>query len=42
MAFQASARGGVIRVRVVKDRALLGGKAVTVARGELLVGGDGP
>jgi PhzF family phenazine biosynthesis protein len=38
VAFQASARGGVVKVRVVKDRALLGGKAVTVAQGELLVG----
>jgi PhzF family phenazine biosynthesis protein len=40
VAFQASARGGVLRVRVVGDRALLGGRAVTVARGELLVEGD--
>jgi PhzF family phenazine biosynthesis protein len=38
-AFQASPRGGVVKVRVVKDRAFLGGKAVTVAKGELLVGG---
>jgi PhzF family phenazine biosynthesis protein len=38
VAFQASARGGVVKVRVVKDRALLGGKAVTMAKGELLVG----
>ena len=37
-AFQASARGGVVKVRVVKDRAFLGGNAVTVAKGELLVG----
>jgi PhzF family phenazine biosynthesis protein len=37
VAFQASARGGVVKVRIVKDRALLGGKAITVARGELLV-----
>jgi len=37
VAFQASARGGVVKVRVVKDRALLGGRAVTVARGELLL-----
>jgi PhzF family phenazine biosynthesis protein len=42
VAFQASARGGVVKVRVTKDRAFLGGKAVTVARGELLVGGDEP
>jgi predicted PhzF superfamily epimerase YddE/YHI9 len=38
LAFQASARGGVVKVRVVKDRAFLSGKAVTVTRGELLVG----
>ncbi len=42
VAFQASARGGVVKVRVVKDRALLGGRAVTMARGELLVEGDEP
>jgi len=35
-AFQASARGGVISVRVEGTRAILGGNAVTVARGELL------
>jgi PhzF family phenazine biosynthesis protein len=40
LAYQASARGGVVRVRVTKDRAFLGGKAVIVAKGELLVGGD--
>ena len=40
VAFQASARGGVVKVRVVKDRALLGGQAITVASGELLVEGD--
>ncbi len=34
-AYQASARGGVVRVRVAGDRAVLGGRAVTVARGEL-------
>jgi PhzF family phenazine biosynthesis protein len=39
VAFQASARGGVVKVRVVKDRVLLGGKAVMVVRGELLVEG---
>jgi PhzF family phenazine biosynthesis protein len=37
VAFQVSARGGVVKVRVVKDRAFLGGRAITVARGELLV-----
>jgi PhzF family phenazine biosynthesis protein len=36
VAYQASARGGVVKVRVTKDRAFLGGKAVTVSRGELL------
>lgn len=34
-AFQASARGGVVQVRVAGDRVLLGGRAVTVFRGEL-------
>ncbi len=37
LAFQASARGGVVKVRIVKHRALLGGMAVTVARGELVI-----
>jgi PhzF family phenazine biosynthesis protein len=37
LAFQASARGGIVKVRVTGDRAFLGGKAVIVARGELLV-----
>jgi len=37
LAFQASARGGVIRVRVLGDRVLLGGQAVTVMTAELLV-----
>ena len=35
LAYQASARGGVVRVRVSGDRVLLGGQAVTVLRGEL-------
>lgn len=34
--YQASARGGTVRVRLAGDRVLLGGNAVTVARGELL------
>ncbi|MFH1568114.1 MAG: PhzF family phenazine biosynthesis protein [Gemmatimonadota bacterium] len=34
--FQASARGGLVRVRLAGDRVLLGGRAVTVLRGELL------
>lgn len=36
LAYQASPRGGVVRVRVAGDRVLLGGQAVTVLRGELL------
>ncbi len=35
-AFQASARGGEVRVDVQGDRVKLGGKAVTVSRGELV------
>jgi GNAT superfamily N-acetyltransferase len=35
-AFQASARGGVVRVRVAGDRVHLGGQAVTVMKGELV------
>lgn len=35
-AFQASPRGGILSVRIVGGRAILGGSAVTVARGELL------
>jgi PhzF family phenazine biosynthesis protein len=35
VAYQASARGGVVRVRLAGDRVKLGGKAVTVLRGEL-------
>jgi PhzF family phenazine biosynthesis protein len=37
VAFQASPRGGVVRVRLAGDRVKLGGQAVTVLRGELLV-----
>jgi len=36
LAYQASARGGVVRVRLEGDRVILGGQAVTVLRGELL------
>ncbi len=36
LAYQASVRGGVLRVRLNGDRVLLGGQAVTVLRGELL------
>jgi PhzF family phenazine biosynthesis protein len=35
VAYQASARGGVVRVRLAGDRVLLGGQAVTVMVGEL-------
>jgi PhzF family phenazine biosynthesis protein len=34
--YQASARGGVVKVRYAGDRVILGGQAVTVMRGELL------
>ena len=34
--YQASSRGGVVRVDVQGDRVLLGGQAVTVLRGELV------
>jgi PhzF family phenazine biosynthesis protein len=34
--YQASARGGVVRVRVSGNRVYLGGQAVTVLRGELV------
>jgi len=36
VAYQASARGGVVRARLKGDRVILGGQAVTVLRGELL------
>ena len=35
-AYQASARGGVLRVRVGDERVYIGGQAVTTLRGELL------
>jgi predicted PhzF superfamily epimerase YddE/YHI9 len=34
-AYQASTRGGVIRVRIAEKRVYLGGKAVTALTGEL-------
>jgi predicted PhzF superfamily epimerase YddE/YHI9 len=37
MARQASARGGILRVTMKGDRVLLGGRAVTTLRGELMV-----
>ena len=36
VAYQASARGGVVKVRVAANRVKLGGQAITVMRGELL------
>ena len=36
VAYQASPRGGVVRVEVRGDRILLGGEAITVLRGELV------
>jgi predicted PhzF superfamily epimerase YddE/YHI9 len=36
LAYQASARGGVVRIHLAGDRVILGGKAVTVVRGELV------
>jgi PhzF family phenazine biosynthesis protein len=36
--YQASARGGLVRVRVAGERAFLGGQAVTVTEGKLLAG----
>jgi len=35
-AFQASARGGVVKIRMAGDRVKLGGQAVTVMTGELM------
>ena len=34
--YQASARGGIVRVRVQENRVMLGGQAVTVLRGDLM------
>ena len=39
--YQASARGGTVRVRLQGDRVILGGQAVTVLRGELSAGNLG-
>jgi predicted PhzF superfamily epimerase YddE/YHI9 len=35
VAYQASERGGTVRVRLAGDRAILGGRAVTILRGFL-------
>ena len=37
IAYQASARGGVVRVKLSDDRVFLGGRAVTIMTGNLLV-----
>jgi predicted PhzF superfamily epimerase YddE/YHI9 len=37
VAYQASARGGVVRVRLEGDRVKLAGRAVTILRGDLVV-----
>ena len=37
LGYQASARGGVVRVRVAGDRVVLGGRGITVLDGELRV-----
>ena len=39
--YQASARGGTVRVRLQGDRVILGGQAVTVLRGDLTAGNLG-
>jgi len=39
--YQASTRGGTVRVRLRDDRVILGGQAVTVLRGELTAGNMG-
>ena len=36
VAYQASSRGGVVKVALAGDRVKLGGQAVTVLRGELV------
>ena len=36
LAYQASARGGVLKVRVLGERVMLGGQAVTILEGRLL------
>ena len=36
LAYQASQRGGTIRVRLAEDRVHLGGRAVTILRGDLI------
>jgi predicted PhzF superfamily epimerase YddE/YHI9 len=40
IAYQASERGGVLRIRVAGDRVYLGGAAVTILHGELIDDGQ--
>lgn len=42
LAYQASPRGGIIRVRVAGERVHLGGEAITVLRGELAIPPSNP
>jgi hypothetical protein len=35
IAYQASARGGVVKMQLLGDRVILSGQAVTILRGEL-------
>jgi len=37
VAYQVSLRGGIVRVRMKGERVYLGGQAVTILRGELIV-----
>jgi predicted PhzF superfamily epimerase YddE/YHI9 len=37
VAFQASPRGGIVRVEVQGNRILIGGQAVMIIKGELLI-----
>ena len=37
LAYQASPRGGVLKVRLMDDRVLIGGQAVTVSEGDLRI-----
>jgi len=37
LGYQASARGGMVRVKMAGDRVLMSGKAITTLRGEMLV-----
>lgn len=38
VAYQASTRGGIVKVRIANNRAFLGGKAIIVAKGHLVSG----